>query len=236
VGTAAGTENAVAATNVALTSTAVRQPSLLARLFGAKPKPEEGGAESASGAAGSGARVTPLPAAHGPLHYAAPAVSTNPGNRVEAVRLAREGAAADKESRWKEAMDSYEAAVKADPSYYEACEALGMAAIKSGEYGIALEALHHGLALNAESANARYAYAWVLQKEDYFQDAANELERLLRQHPDEIRAHLLLGNLYAQNLGQPDFARGHYKTVLEKDPRNDQAPALRAWLQNNPEP
>ena len=74
------------------------------------------------------------------------------------------------------------------------------------------------------------------ERADYFQDAANELEKLLAQHPDETRAHLLLGNLYAQKLGQPDFARGHYKKVLEKDPHNDQAPALRAWLQNNPEP
>jgi len=197
----------------------------------------EGGAESsAPGASGNQPGVTPLPAPHTVLHYAAPPVSTNAGNRAEAERLAREGAAAEKESRWKNAMDSYGAAVKADPSYYEACEALGMAAIKSEQYVAALEALRHALALNSESANARYGYAWALQKVDYSQDAANELEKLLAQHPEETRAHLLLGNLYAQRLGQPDFARGHYKMVLEKDPRNDQAAALRAWLENNPEP
>jgi tetratricopeptide (TPR) repeat protein len=238
VSTAPETESNTAPTNVPLTSTAVRQPSFFARLFGAKPKPEEGGADSNSGASKNPARITPLPAPapHGLLHYVAPPVNPNPGNRAEAERLAREAAAAEKESRGKDAMDNYEAAVKADPSYYEACEALGMAAIRSGDYAIALEALHHALTLNSDSANARYGYAWALLKKDYFQDAANELEKLLAQHPDETRAHLLLGNLYAQNLGQPDFARGHYKTVLEKDPRNDQAPALRAWLQNNPEP
>jgi Tfp pilus assembly protein PilF len=59
---------------------------------------------------------------------------------------------------------------------------------------------------------------------------------LLSQHPDETRAHLLLGNLYAQQLGQPDFARGHYQKALEQDPSSPQAPALRAWLQNNPGP
>src|ERR1039458_8783559 len=111
-----------------------------------------------------------------------------------------------------------------------------MAAMKSEDYLLALDALHHALVLNPASANARYGFAWALKKKDYFQDAANELEKLLAQNPDETRAHLLLGNLYAQNLGQPDFAREHYKKVLEKDPRNDQAPALRAWLQNHPEP
>ena len=97
-----------------------------------------------------------------------PPVNTNPGNRAEAGRLAKEGAAAEKESRWRDAMDSYEAAVKADPSYYEACEALGLAAIRSGEYAPALEALHHALTLNSESANARYGYAWALQKKGLF--------------------------------------------------------------------
>jgi len=234
--TAPATESTAAETNVPLTSTAVRKPSLLARLFGAKPKPVESGAEPAAGASGSLARVTPLPAPRAVLHYAAPAVSTNSGNRAEAERLIREGAAAEKESRWQNALDSYGEAVKADPACYAACEALGMAAIKSEQYAIALEALHHALVLDAQSANARYGYAWALERKEYLQDAANELEQLLARHPEETRAHLLLGNLYAQKLGQPDFARGHYKKVLEQDPRSDQAAALRAWLQNNPEP
>jgi tetratricopeptide (TPR) repeat protein len=181
-------------------------------------------------------RVTPLPAPRSVLHYAAPLANTVPGNRAEAERLVQEGAAAEKESRLKNAMDSYEAAIKADPSCYEACEALGMAAIKSEEYSTALDALHHALALRSDSANARYGYAWALEKKDFLQDAANELERLLSQHPGDTRAHLLLGNLYAQKLGQPDLARGHYQKVLEQDPRSDQAPALHAWLQHNPEP
>jgi tetratricopeptide (TPR) repeat protein len=226
---------ATAETNVPLASTPARKPSLLARLFGAKSKPGAG-AESASVGDVKSARVTPLPAPHAAIHYAAPPVSTNPGNRAEADRLAKQGAAAEKDSRWKDAVDNYEEAVKADPADYEACEALGLASIKAEEYVVALEAFHHALALDSESPNARYGFAWALQKEDFFQDAANELEKLLAHHPDEVRAHLLLGNLYSQKLGQPDFARGHYLKVLEKDPQNPQAPALRAWLKNNPTP
>jgi tetratricopeptide (TPR) repeat protein len=177
-----------------------------------------------------------LPAPHAAVHYAAPPVSTNRGNRPEAARLAGLGAAAEKESRWKDAVDSYEQAVKADPADYEACEALGLAAIKSEDYAVALEALHHALVLKPQSPNARYDYAWALEKKDYSQDAANELEKLLAQDPDQTRAHLLLGNLYSQKLGQPDLARAHYLKVLEKDPQNVQAAALRAWLQNNPGP
>jgi tetratricopeptide (TPR) repeat protein len=235
-GVAAAPENAAMPTNPAPVSTVVHKPSLLSRLFGGGSKPAEGGAASATGVVANPVGVTPLPAPHAVPHYAAPPVTTTPGNRAEAGRLASQAAAAEKEARWKDALLSYEEAVKADPSYYDACEALGMVAIKTQDYTVALEALHHALALNPESANARYAYAWTLQKKEFFQDAASQLEQLLAQHPEETRAHLLLGNLYAQNLGQPDFARGHYKKVLEKDPHNDQAAGLRAWLQNNPEP
>ncbi len=255
--TAAAISNTASKTNIASASTPVQKPSLLARLFGRKPKPAT---PSVATNAGNPAFVTPLPASAsfktsdpssqrldatpvaplvGPdsaARYAPPAVSTEPGNRAEAGRLVKEGAAAEKESRLKAAVASYEKAVKADPASYEASEALGMAAIKSEEYGVALEAFHHALALDPESPNARYSYAWALDKKEYYQDAANELEKLLARHPDETRAHLLLGNLYSQKLGQPDFARGHYRKVLEQDPGNAQAPGLRAWLQNNAEP
>ncbi len=234
--TAVVPEKTAPATHLVLAPTVVRKPSLLSRLFGGKTKPAQPPAQSAPAPAGNPAGVTPLPAPHPAAHYVAPPASTNQGNRAEAERLARQGDAAAKESRWQDAVDSYGKAVRADPADYNACEALGLAAIKSEEYAIALEALHHALALQPESPNARYGYAWALEKMDYPQDAANELEKLLAQHPDETRAHLLLGNLYAQKLGQADFARGHYLKVLEKDPQNAQAPALRAWLQHNPEP
>jgi len=167
---------------------------------------------------------------------APPPVSTDPGNRAEADRHVKEGAAAAKESRWRDAMAAYDQAVKSDPSDYDACEALGIAAIKAEDYGLALESLHHALVLNPDSANARYDYAWTLEKKRYFPDAAAELEKLLENHPDEVRAHLLVGTLYSQQLGQPDLARGHYKKVLELQPQNLEAAKIRLWLQNNPGP
>jgi tetratricopeptide (TPR) repeat protein len=225
----ASATNLAAPTNIATASSNVSNPSWLARLFGGKPKP-------AATNVGTALHVTPLPPPRGDVRYAAPPMTTNAGNRAEADRLVKEGAAAERESGAKAALAGYGEAVKADPSDYEACEALGTAALKSEDYAIALEAMRHALALQPQSVNARYGFARALEKEDYFQDAANELEKLLAQHPDETRAHLLLGDLYAQELGQPDLARGHYKKVLEKDPANPQAPTLRAWLKNNPGP
>jgi Flp pilus assembly protein TadD len=65
-------------------------------------------------------------------------------------------------------------------------------------------------------------------------DAVNELEKILATNPDEVRAQLALGNLYAQQLRNPSQARQHYLKVLELDPHNPQANDIRFWLTANP--
>ncbi len=70
----------------------------------------------------------------------------------------------------------------------------------------------------------------------YWRDAANELERILTQHPNDIRTHLALGNLYAKDYKQPAKARPHYAKVLELEPKHTQASALRFWLSAHPAP
>jgi len=65
-------------------------------------------------------------------------------------------------------------------------------------------------------------------------DAADELEKLLALHPDEARGHLTLGNLYADQLRDIPRARQQYNKVLQLDPSNPQAPAIRYWLVANP--
>jgi tetratricopeptide (TPR) repeat protein len=179
--------------------------------------------------------VTPLPDLDSrSVHYPLPEVSVATGNHQEAVRLHAEGIISEKASRLTDAQSSYQAATKADPSYFDACLSLGLVAIRTEDFSTALDALHHAVTLDPDSADARYAYAWALEKKNFFLDAANELEKLVAQKPNEIRAHLLLGNLYAQQLAQPDLARGHYQQVLNTDPKNLQAPAIRAWLQSFP--
>jgi len=101
---------------------------------------------------------------------------------------------------------------------------LGLSAIDAKDYPTALDALGQALTVDANSADARYAFAWVLGKRGYYQDAANELVKLLSVHPQEVRAHLLLGNFYADNLDQVKLARDEYSKALELiDPQSTQA-------------
>ena len=162
-------------------------------------------------------------------------VTPIPGDRQQAEQLTGEGRRAEHQSHRVEAMRDYQAAMKIDPTYFDPALALGLAAIDEKDYTSALDALGQALSLKANSADARYAFAWVLGKKGYYQDAANELGKLLSVHPEEVRAHLLLGNYYADNLNQPKLAREQYIKSLDLvDPQSPQAAVIRTWLEQNP--
>jgi tetratricopeptide (TPR) repeat protein len=161
-------------------------------------------------------------------------VTPLPGNRAQAIRLEAEATRARREGDLTQSIRAYKDAIEADATFYEARYGLGLAAIEVRDYPTALDALYRALGLREDSAEARYAFAWALQKRGYTEDAVHELGKLLGQHPDEVRAHLLLGNLYAAKLGQPKLARDQYTQALAMDPNNAQAAKIRAWLQQNP--
>lgn len=158
-----------------------------------------------------------------------------PGDRKLAEQLTHEGHLAERQSNRGQAIQDYEQAVRADPTYYDAALALGLAAIDAKEYSTALDSLGQALNLQADSSDARYAFAWALGKKGYYQDAVNELEKLLDEHPNEARAHILLGNFYAENLRETNKAREQYlKAVALLGPQSPQAVGIQAWLDQHP--
>jgi tetratricopeptide (TPR) repeat protein len=180
---------------------------------------------------------TPVPAEAGSAdRYTYPLpVMPIPGDRKQAEQLTSEGRRAERQSNRAQAIRDYQEAMKADPTCFEAALALGLAAIDAKEYLTALDALGQALTLQADSADARYAFAWVLGKQGYYKDAANELEKLVSAHPREARARLLLGNFYADNLGQPKQAREQYVKALDLiEPQSAQAAVIRTWLDQHP--
>ena len=156
------------------------------------------------------------------------------GDHSAAERVFAQGLQAQEADRFPEAIQSYRQATQLDPAYYDAYYNLGLAAAAAGSLQQALAAYETALAIRPESLDARYNFALVLKQANYLPDAVNELEKLLSSSPKEPRAHLALGNLYAQQLRQPKKAREHYLKVLENDPHNPQAEAIRYWLTRNP--
>ena len=156
------------------------------------------------------------------------------GNRSAAERLFAQGAQAYRANRLPEAIQAYRAAVQQDPSLFEGHYNLGLAAMQAGNLPLALTAYETALAVQPASLDARYNFALALKQGNYLADAVIELERIVGSFPNETRAHLALGNLYAQQFGQPAKARQHYLKVLEVEPRHPQAGAIRFWLAANP--
>jgi tetratricopeptide (TPR) repeat protein len=153
------------------------------------------------------------------------------GNRGDAERLLKRGVQAQEGNRLSEAIDDYRQASQADPSFFDAHYNLGVAAFESGDWAICLPAYEYALAINPRSVKARFNFAVGLEKANYPHDAANELEKLLAENSSEARAHLVLANLYAQQLDDPAKAREHYLRLLELEPQHPQATAVRYWLE-----
>ncbi len=187
------------------------------------------------------AAAVKTPVANGPA-VEAPAGTTIPryrylspstpssGDHEAAETVFNQGAQAQKASRFSEAIQSYRRAVQLDPAYYEAYYNLGIAGAEVRNWPQALAAYESALAIRRDSLDARCNFALALKQAGYLVDSAAEFERLLVLYPDEPRAHLALGNLYAKELQQPNKAREHYQKVLQVDPGNAQAPNIRYWL------
>jgi Flp pilus assembly protein TadD len=194
-------------------------------------------AESASvtptAAASSAARVSSESASGGRYVYLSPA-APKPGDRKAAEQALGQGQQAQRAKRLAEAIQYYLRATHLDPSYFEAHYWLGFATFEARSFKTAAAAWETAIAIRPDSNDARYNFALTLKAAGHAREAADELEKLLSLHPDEARGHLILGNLYAEQLGEKPRARRHYQQVLQLDPRNPQAQAIRYWLVANP--
>ena len=132
-------------------------------------------------------------------------------------------------------MNSYRKAAELDPAWFEAQYNYAVLAWRLRDFSHALAASEMALALQPDSADARYNFALALKSAGYATDAVNELKKIVAANPDDARAQLALGNLYAQQLRDTPQARQHYLKWLELDPHNPQATNIRFWLSDNPQ-
>jgi tetratricopeptide (TPR) repeat protein len=107
-------------------------------------------------------------------------------------------------------------------------------AYRLGDFDQSLPAYEMALAIRPDSADTRYNFALALKAAGYVNDAVDELNKILVLNPGDVRAHLALGKLYAQQLYDLPQARAHYLKVMQLDPRNSQAADIQFWLSSNP--
>ncbi|HYG21771.1 MAG TPA: tetratricopeptide repeat protein [Verrucomicrobiae bacterium] len=156
-----------------------------------------------------------------------------PGDTAAGERAFQIGSRAHQTTRLTEAIQAYREATRLDPANFEAFYNLALASLSTGNLSQALTAYEHALAIRPDSLDARFNFALALKQGNYVSDAIRELETILARYPRESRVHVLLGNIYSQQLRQNAKAKEHYLTALQLDPRNPQAPNIRFWLSSH---
>jgi tetratricopeptide (TPR) repeat protein len=164
---------------------------------------------------------------------------TNParpvdGDRKKANEHFKKARHAHGINRLQQAVAGYKQAIAADPGYQQAHLNLALASHQDGDHAQALKSYEVALKLNPLSIDARYNFALALQQRGFYLDALAESERLLKDLPNLLNGHLLVANLYSENLKLPRRAKPHYEKVLEMNPRHTQAPSIRQWLSAHP--
>jgi tetratricopeptide (TPR) repeat protein len=198
-------------------------------------------------------RVTPLPPQNStqymtpkPVHIVQPAPPVfpryiylspsrpAPGDRRSATAMFEHAHDLEVQRRYTDALDSYRRATRLDPSWFEAQYNCGVLAYRLRDFQFSLNAYEMALAIQPSSSDARYNFAIALKAAGYVTDAVAQLRQILAYEPNNVRAHLELGNVYAQQLYDTAHAREEYLAVLRLDPSNAQASNIQFWLSANP--
>jgi tetratricopeptide (TPR) repeat protein len=181
--------------------------------------------------------ATPKPAprvkAFARYSYTSPRVPPS-GNRSDALLDFAQAEKMREAGRMSDAAEAFRKSAREDPSFYEAQFNLALAEFQLQQFKKSLPSWEVVLAIQPNNSDARYNFALALGAANYPLDAAVELEKILLANPDEVRAHLAAGNLYANQLQDKSRARTHYRKVLEIAPNHPQASAIHYWLVNNP--
>jgi tetratricopeptide (TPR) repeat protein len=157
------------------------------------------------------------------------------GDRLAASGAFTKARAFEQDSRLADAAQSYQKAAQLDPAWFEAQYNYSVLAYRLKDFKQSLAACEMALAIQPDSADARYIFTLALKASGYITDAVNELGKIEASNPSEARAQLVLGDIYAQQLRDPAEARVHYLKFLDLSPRDSQAANVRFWLASNPQ-
>jgi tetratricopeptide (TPR) repeat protein len=196
--------------------------------------PNPGTASATPPAAAPVKLVPPAPPTFPRYLYLSPS-KPKAGDRPAAARAFADARQSEQNQDLAAAMNSYRKATELDPAWFEAQYNYAVLAYQSRDFNHSLAASEMALAIQPGSADARYTFSLALKTAGYATDAVNELKKIVAANPDEARAQLALGNLYAQQMRDPTQARPHYLKWLELDPHNPQATNIRYWLSANPQ-
>ena len=114
----------------------------------------------------------------------------------------------------EEAKKAFRRALEADPNDFDACLHLGALLRHDGDTAGAEPYLKHALVLRPESATALFQVCALDTATGHLQDARSGFEKLVKQWPDFVEAHLQLALVYAR-LHQTQDSERERRIVVE---------------------
>jgi tetratricopeptide (TPR) repeat protein len=127
--------------------------------------------------------------------------------KLPAAMYSMDGIARDKTGEPQLAEPVFREALARDPNDFDANLYLGAILYKRRQMDEAKPYLEHALALNPKSAMARYENAMLKSTSGKTEEAAKELEGLVKDDPDWLEPHVELASLYYKLKRPADGAR-----------------------------
>ena len=173
------------------------------------------------------------------LRIPAPTAATAPATapaaspvRSTANELWIRGLNAHHQNDTARAMVLYKAALEADPKLFGAWHNLGLVAKAEGDLATAGKAFEQALALRKEWPDALFMLAVVRHEQGDDDRAIELLDRLLVKAIHHVKAHYLLGVIYAKRQRRV-LARTHFEHVCRLDEGGSFGEQARKWIEEN---
>jgi len=122
-----------------------------------------------------------------------------------------------KQNRYREAVQQYQAALKAKPNYEKAWYGLGVAQQYLGNHREAISSFTQALSVEPRYAAAHYALADAFSTHGSHHEAFHHYRAALRYAPEEVELYNRLGNLSAHQ-GRWEEALHYYREGLRRQP------------------
>jgi tetratricopeptide (TPR) repeat protein len=140
----------------------------------------------------------------------------------EVQQLYAEARAAQARGDTSEAIEKYQAMVKADPGLAPAWNNLGLLYCNQHDYAHAIAALDAGLRLDPHMTTAYALLGTCLYATGKYAEARTALESALRGNPHDDQVEMLLARTL-MHLGDDPAAAVHLRALTERDPQNQEA-------------
>jgi arylsulfatase A-like enzyme/Tfp pilus assembly protein PilF len=121
-----------------------------------------------------------------------------------------------------EAIERFQAALKANPGFSMALFNLGEAQVQAGDLDSAAVSLARAAELDPTNFSATFELGIVFLKRNRYEEAFREFQRTAAINPDYAPAHAAVGEGYLRQ-GKPDEAAKELEHAVELDPRSRRA-------------